>query len=246
METVTLPFYTSHKTVQAGKIVELRPVQTAMEGTPVITDLVVIFPTAEVNGPETTIIRVSAEYVGKHKPQVGGYYVKYADGYESWSAADVFEGGYKPAPRDFKERMDVEQDELDARLRKLQLFLEGDLFNKLPEKDRDLLTTQSKAMATYSLALRDRRTALLTPAVETPTSEPSSPPTLTSEPNPHEGTPPSTPYPETAAAEKADSTEPVNDAAPVAATETAGETFEEPHAVPHTIVVDAPTDTTFK
>lgn len=98
METVTLPFYTSHKTVQAGIIRELRPVQTAMEGTPVITDLVVTFPAAEVNGPETTIIRVSAEYVGKHKPLVGGYYVKYADGYESWSPADVFEGGYKLTP----------------------------------------------------------------------------------------------------------------------------------------------------
>ena len=29
MEPIALPYYTSHKTVQAGKIVEIRPLQTA-------------------------------------------------------------------------------------------------------------------------------------------------------------------------------------------------------------------------
>jgi len=39
-------------------------------------------------------MRVKHEYVSKHKPQAGGYYVRYKDGYESWSPAEAFEEGY--------------------------------------------------------------------------------------------------------------------------------------------------------
>jgi hypothetical protein len=39
-------------------------------------------------------IPVSFEYLRKHNPQVGGYYVVYADGYKSWSPAQAFEEGY--------------------------------------------------------------------------------------------------------------------------------------------------------
>lgn len=39
-------------------------------------------------------IDVSAEYMRKHDPQPGGYYVVYADGYQSYSPAEAFEGGY--------------------------------------------------------------------------------------------------------------------------------------------------------
>lgn len=38
--------------------------------------------------------KVDAEYMAKHKPQVGGYYVLYDDGYKSWSPAEAFEAGY--------------------------------------------------------------------------------------------------------------------------------------------------------
>jgi hypothetical protein len=37
---------------------------------------------------------VSAEYLSKHKPEVGGYYVLYRDGYKSFSPAKAFEEGY--------------------------------------------------------------------------------------------------------------------------------------------------------
>ncbi|WP_244589494.1 Rha family transcriptional regulator [Escherichia coli] len=37
---------------------------------------------------------VSAEYICKHRPMSGGYYVVYEDGYESYSPAEVFESGY--------------------------------------------------------------------------------------------------------------------------------------------------------
>jgi len=37
---------------------------------------------------------VNSDYMKKHNPQVGGYYVVYKDGYQSFSPADVFESGY--------------------------------------------------------------------------------------------------------------------------------------------------------
>lgn len=37
---------------------------------------------------------VSPEYIGKHSPVTGGYYVVYADGYISYSPAKAFEEGY--------------------------------------------------------------------------------------------------------------------------------------------------------
>jgi hypothetical protein len=38
--------------------------------------------------------QVSVEYVEKHKPMPGGYYVVYDDGYTSYSPAEPFEAGY--------------------------------------------------------------------------------------------------------------------------------------------------------
>jgi hypothetical protein len=48
--------------------------------------------TPEENG--YTAFPVSTEYVRKHKPVVGGYWVQYADGYQSFSPANAFEEGY--------------------------------------------------------------------------------------------------------------------------------------------------------
>ena len=39
-------------------------------------------------------IHVSVEFCRKHNPQDGGYYVRYDDGYESFSPAKAFEDGY--------------------------------------------------------------------------------------------------------------------------------------------------------
>jgi len=38
--------------------------------------------------------KVDHNYVRKHKPEAGGYYVVYKDGYKSYSPADAFEDGY--------------------------------------------------------------------------------------------------------------------------------------------------------
>ena len=39
-------------------------------------------------------VYVSGDYLGKHTPQLGGYYVVYDDGYSSFSPAKAFEEGY--------------------------------------------------------------------------------------------------------------------------------------------------------
>lgn len=39
-------------------------------------------------------VLVGSEYIRKHNPQVGGYFVVYEDGYQSWSPAKAFEDGY--------------------------------------------------------------------------------------------------------------------------------------------------------
>lgn len=39
---------------------------------------------------------VSADWFRKHKPEAGGYYVVYEDGYKSYSPASAFESGYTP------------------------------------------------------------------------------------------------------------------------------------------------------
>ena len=41
---------------------------------------------------------VTAEYVAKHNPQPGGYYVVYDDGYTSFSPAEAFEAGHTSVP----------------------------------------------------------------------------------------------------------------------------------------------------
>lgn len=82
-----MPRYKSHKKVHALKIAEIQT--PALE--PVVWDgHMIIVPADE--GYASFI--VSADYMEKHNPQVGGYFVVYEDGYKSWSPAEAFEGGY--------------------------------------------------------------------------------------------------------------------------------------------------------
>lgn len=45
---------------------------------------------------------VSDVYYKKHEPFIGGYFVRYENGYESFSPSDVFEGGYSKIASGFK------------------------------------------------------------------------------------------------------------------------------------------------
>ncbi|MBG0839008.1 hypothetical protein H3223_02645 [Pseudomonas toyotomiensis] len=41
-------------------------------------------------------IEVAHDWYARHKPEAGGYYVVYSDGYSSYSPAEAFESGYQP------------------------------------------------------------------------------------------------------------------------------------------------------
>lgn len=89
--TAQMPQYRSHKTVSALKIraVTLNSVLAALSGNE-SDGSAVITPEDEGYGD----FRVDAAYLRKHDPQAGGYYVRYSDGYESFSPAAAFEEGY--------------------------------------------------------------------------------------------------------------------------------------------------------
>ena len=87
-DSIEMPKYKSHKEVRALKIKAIEfEANSAKDGTAIIR------PAEEGYAPFV----VSRAYMEKHKPEVGGYYVVYADGYKSFSPADAFEDGYSPA-----------------------------------------------------------------------------------------------------------------------------------------------------
>ena len=83
-----MPKYKCKKQVWALKIKDLKPSETCenceSDGSYMIT------PEEEGYAP----FKVNHEYMHKHKPQVGGYYVLYKDGYASFSPAGALEEGY--------------------------------------------------------------------------------------------------------------------------------------------------------
>lgn len=99
-----MPQYQSHKKVWALKIKEITvanpPTIAELEqllnggATDSNEEVVGAFITPEEEG--FAAFPVSRTYMLKHNPQVGGYFVQYADGYKSWSPAQAFEEGYTP------------------------------------------------------------------------------------------------------------------------------------------------------
>jgi hypothetical protein len=78
--SIEMPRYKCHKEVYALKIESI--------GYP--KDGATLTPVDQRYAP----ISVDEDYTTKHNPQAGGYYVVYADGYESFSPAEAFESGY--------------------------------------------------------------------------------------------------------------------------------------------------------
>lgn len=83
--SIEMPKYKCHKEVWALKIkhISLADNNEGAELTPEEKDY--------------APFSVSQEYMDKHKPEIGGYYVVYNDGYKSFSPAKAFENGYSPA-----------------------------------------------------------------------------------------------------------------------------------------------------
>jgi hypothetical protein len=90
--SIRMPQYRCHKKVWALKIQDIEhkpnPDTTGKSGS--ASYGAIIHPEDASYAP----FEVSAEYVMKHKPQPGGYYVVYEDGYKSYSPAEPFESGY--------------------------------------------------------------------------------------------------------------------------------------------------------
>lgn len=109
-----LPEYQSHKVVEAGKILSIaRATATLVVDT----------------GPDTAAdVKVGHDWLERHNPKIGGYYVRYSDGYDSFSPATAFEEGYsrlyqpgeielvKEIESDDPEDALITRDELKARL----------------------------------------------------------------------------------------------------------------------------------
>jgi len=91
-----MPKYKCHKEVWALKIagIEFETSTTDDEGHRVDGGATII-PADEGYAS----FRVDAEYINKHKPQIGGYYVVYEGGYKSFSPAEAFENGYTKIER---------------------------------------------------------------------------------------------------------------------------------------------------
>lgn len=76
-----MPRYRCHKEVHALKIKEVI-VQPA-NGHMIVPE-----------DPHYAAFQISNEFLEKHDPKAGGYFVVYEDGYQSFSPAEAFESGY--------------------------------------------------------------------------------------------------------------------------------------------------------
>jgi len=94
--TTEMPRYKCHKEVWALKIqaIEYDCDKARVEGRDTDGSAMI---TPEEDG--YTPFKVGANYINKHKPEVGGYYVVYIDGYKSFSPAQAFTDGYSIVSR---------------------------------------------------------------------------------------------------------------------------------------------------
>lgn len=88
MQHSHLPEYQSHKKVRAFKIAGIQRAEENRAAM-LIPENSSLYPQGGCPVDET--------YLARHRPQIGGYFVVYDDGYTSYSPAKAFESGYKPA-----------------------------------------------------------------------------------------------------------------------------------------------------
>ena len=80
--------YICHKEVKAAKITAIVPLQ-GVNGVAI-----------ELEG-EKIGLHADDAWASRHEPEVGGYLVKYKDGYISYSPAKAFEEGYSEVAEEF-------------------------------------------------------------------------------------------------------------------------------------------------
>ena len=98
-----MPKYKCHKEVHAFKI---KAIKLDPDAETNVFLAATITPCDERYSP----FIVGKEYMAKHKPIVGGYYVVYEDGYKSFSPAKAFEDGYSLVKTVLKKAITVWQD----------------------------------------------------------------------------------------------------------------------------------------
>ena len=86
-ELFPLPTFKCTKEVKAAKISQILP---SGETTP--CDSTIILSTDD--GDPKPSRAVDKQWMIRHNPQIGGYFVEYKDGYTSYSPAAPFEEGY--------------------------------------------------------------------------------------------------------------------------------------------------------
>lgn len=84
-----LPLYACHKQVRAAKIKRIRMLVIPHMNIEDRPDGLVL----DVDGEEKEV-DVTEEWINRHGPEPGGFFVQYADGYQSYSPAEPFESGY--------------------------------------------------------------------------------------------------------------------------------------------------------
>lgn len=85
-----------------------------------------------------------------------GYYVKYDNGYDSWSPKDVFEQSYRVADT-YLDRLRIERDELHDRYVKAKNYLSSPLAEKqLTPREKGSLAAQVEFMRQYLLCVEER------------------------------------------------------------------------------------------
>jgi len=149
--SVEMPKYKSHKEVWALKIKSIvrdgEGENRESDGSAIIT------PEEEGYAP----FRVEGDYLHKHKPQAGGYYVVYKDGYKSFSPAEAFEEGNTLIKENsFFDRILIEAQELATKTNALNDFMRTQKFVDLDRQNKDLLYKQSRLMNEYLQVLGQR------------------------------------------------------------------------------------------
>lgn len=108
-------------------------------------------------------------------PAKPGFYVRYPDGYVSWSPAEIFRAAYRPISDDerkvitapvkasFYDRLLAESQELESKIEKLTSFMRTEAFDCLVPHQRTLLQNQRDTMREYADIL-GQRIATIDPA----------------------------------------------------------------------------------
>lgn len=104
---------------------------------------------------------VPNQWVAHCEPHIGGYFVRYEDGYESFSPARVFEMGYTAIKPDthrpaYQQRVVKEMIELDRRIDSLESCMRTHIIKDMSPQERSLVERELPVMKHLSELLHER------------------------------------------------------------------------------------------